>query len=316
MTVSETNCVIGPRPHQAVHGFLCESHFQRFGQNLRDVELEATYLDARPSMQQRMDAGGGSLASERAPARLDVLVHTDHRRGTGMSETDDDANAAGHTLPILDVLHSWARVVREERGLTERATEVRMPDGGPSAWAPSAVTITGERDLLTRHLEWIAAQPWCDEAYTDVRQLLSQLRIANHHQPDRPYSHCPVLVDGESCHGQVWIHDELQPVWRRYTDRCSKTWEQAPGSAVCDTCGANWATDAEKARLRRMIGDAASELARPRTDDGRPMLTAAELVDQGHVSSLVNVRVKAHRLGLVSVDGHYDPEAFGERVCA
>jgi hypothetical protein len=85
-----------------------------------------------------------------APARLDVLVHRDTRRGTGKSETEDDELAAGKTLPVLDVLHSWARVVREERGFTSQA----------------AVTISGERDVLTRALDWIAEQPWVDEMYT------------------------------------------------------------------------------------------------------------------------------------------------------
>lgn len=299
MTEATTTCVIGPRPHQATHGFLCEGHFSRLAQNLRDIETEATFLDARPSMQQRMDAGGGSLASERAPAKLDVLVHTDRRRGTGKSETDDDAIAAGKTLPILDVLHSWARLVREERDLEP----------------PQTVTISGERDLLTRHLEWVAAQAWVDEAYGDVRQLHSQLLIANERQPDRPYSQCPVILDGLGCPGQVWIHDELQPVWRRYPDRCSKSWEHAPGAAVCDACGSSWATDAEKARLRRMIDDAATELARPRTDDGRPMLTQQELMTELGWT-WTNVRVFIHRKGLVAVDGHYDPAQFRDKATA
>src|SRR5207253_7958015 len=125
---------------------------------LREVEDEATMLDARPSISQRIGSGHGSLPSERAPAKLNVLVHTDHRRGTGKSETDDDANAGGDTLPILDVLHSWARVVREERDLQP----------------PDTVTVSGERDLLTSHLDWVAGQPWVDEAYADVRRLLSQ----------------------------------------------------------------------------------------------------------------------------------------------
>lgn len=300
MTEPTATCAIGSRAHQAEHGNLCTAHLERAAIMLRDIEHEATHLDARPSMQQTMDSGGGSLASERSPARLDVLVHTDRRRGTGKSETEDDAIAAGHTLPILDVLHSWARVVREERDLTP----------------PAVVTVFGERDLLTRHLPWIAEQPWVDECYTDLRQLLGQLRIANATQPDRPHSRCPVIVDGHGCTGQVWIHDELQPVWRRYPDRCSQTWEQAPGAAVCDTCGSAWSTAADKARLQRMVEDMTAELTRPRTDDGRPMLTADELVQQGHVTSLVNVRVKAHRLGVVSINGHYDPDWFRSKDCA
>ena len=111
-------CVVHSKPTEARHGLLCVAHFDRLADMLRQIEEEAAILSAVPSMAIRTGSGGGSLASTRAPARLDVLVHLDTRRGTGRSETDDDQIAAGQTLPVLDVLHSWARVVREERGLT------------------------------------------------------------------------------------------------------------------------------------------------------------------------------------------------------
>lgn len=281
-------------------GHLCAGHLDRLASMLREVEDEAALLSPLPSMQQRMDGGHGGLPSERAPARLEVLVHQDHRRGTGKSETDDDALAAGDTLPVLDVLHSWARLVREERDLT----------------ADGPATVMGERGLLTRHLEWIAEQDWVDEAYRDIRTLIGQLRAANGHRAERPHSACPVVLDSQSCTGSVWIRDELQPVWRRYTDRCAQTWEPAPGAAICDMCGASWVTAADKARLKRMIADAAQEAARPTTEDGRRMLTADELVAQGYATTRGNVRVIAHRNGLVSVDGHYDPDDFRERMSA
>lgn len=297
-------CIVCSGDHEAVVGLMCQGHFDRMGQMLTDLELEAAVLSAVPSMQQRMDGGHGSLASERAPARLDVLVHTDRRRGTGKSETDDDAHAAGETLPILDVLHSWARIVREERGLT---------DGGP-------VTVVSERAVLALHREWIATQPWADECFTDLRQLLSQLRAANGHRAERPFSNCPAIIGGDYCTGNVWIREEIQPVWRRYRDRCAKTWEPAPGAAFCDTCHATWETEADKARLKRMADDQRAQVARealrPRTEDGQPMLTADELVAKGHVSSASNVRVRAHRAGVVSVDGHYDPRWFTDKASA
>lgn len=113
-----TGCVVHGKPAEAQHGLLCEGHYQRLSEMLRDIEDEAAILSAVPSMAIRTGSGGGSLASTRTPARLNVLVHRDHRRGTGKSETEDDALAAGHTLAVLEVLHSWARMVREERGLT------------------------------------------------------------------------------------------------------------------------------------------------------------------------------------------------------
>ena len=91
----------------------------------------------------------------------------------------------------------------------------------------------------------------------------------------------------------------------------------APAGPIrCQRCGATWATREDEARLRVMRADVARDALRPRTDDGRPMLTAAELVDRGLVSSISNVRVIAHRRRIPSVRGHYDPDAFPQRVTA
>lgn len=256
----------------AVIGYLCRGHFERLGAMLRDIEDEAAILSAVPSMQQRVGSGKGSLASERAPARLDVLVHTDRRRGTGRSETDDDANAAGDTLPILDVLHSWARVVREERG-----------------FVPGSVTVTGERDLLTRQLEWIAEQPWVDECYGDLSRLLGQLRACNGTAPEKPAGRCYLPdVDGE-CGGPIWV-------------------DQVAGHAYCGRCRATW-DGPQLALLNHEMQQQRREAARPRTDDGRPMETAEEIA--ARIGKTVNaVRILASRSGMVSTDGHYDPALF------
>ena len=284
-------CVVGSKAHSADVGYLCTHHLDRLAANLRTVEEQAALLTAVPSFQQRTGSRGGSLASHRAPARLEVLVHNDPRHGTGRSEEDDDALAAGETLSILGTLGSWARLVREERQLS----------------APATVTISGERDLLSRNLPWIAAQAWVDELEHDVRLLAGQLKAQNGTGADRPYSACPL------CTGHVWVRDEIQPVWRRYPDRCSRTWEQAPGAAVCDTCGAKWETDADKARLKRMVDDAATELSRPRTEGGTPMRTAEELaIDHG--LKVTAVRMRLSRAGAKAVHGsYYDPAALGTR---
>jgi len=292
--MTETRCVICTADKAAVVGLLCAGHHSRLASMLRDVEDEACHLDARPSMQQRMDSGKGSLASERAPVRLEVVVLNDRRtRGAGQrppgphcvecwhGSCEDirawlDAQAAGavQAMSILDVLGSWARLVREERDLAE----------------PDSVTITGERDLLTRQLDWVAAQPWVDEAYSDLRTLLGQLRSANGTTPEKPAGRCPDLITGSDCGGPVWV-------------------DGAAGHAYCSRCRRTW-DGRELNRLGLILEAQRREAARPRADDGEPMLTAAELVAKGYVSSPVNVRVKAHRLGLVSVDGHYDPRWF------
>src|SRR5690349_17351301 len=80
-----TNCVIGQREHEATVGYLCEHHRQRLSAMLRDIEDGVIDLDTRLSMQVGYDVGHHSLASERSPVRLDVLVMLDRRRGAGVS---------------------------------------------------------------------------------------------------------------------------------------------------------------------------------------------------------------------------------------
>lgn len=210
--IGSGECIVASRPHLAAVGaMICRRHLEQIGIWLREIEDETCLLDARPSLAIRLDGGHASLASEQAPVRLNVLVHTDHRRGTGKSETDDDAHAAGDTLPILDVLHSWARIVREERHLA----------------TPRRITVSGERDLLTRQLEWIAEQPWVDEMFGEVKKLVAQLKRVNG-TADLPVGKCSTLYDGEECGGHIrnveLQHDDgsTEPGFR--CDRCRRVW--------------------------------------------------------------------------------------------
>lgn len=305
---------------QPTVGLVCAGHFARLGDTLAALEAEATVLSAVPSMQASTGNRSSGLASQRPNARLNVIAMNDRRtvayepRLPGPSchhcwhETcqlirnwmDAYDSQATDLASVLGTLHGWAAHIRQERGFTT---------AGP-------ITLASERGTLARHLEWACQQPWIGRMYDAITNLMAALRAANGHRPDKPYSRCPTIVAGQTCNGQVWLHDELQPVWRRLADRCTRNWEQAPGPAVCDTCGAKWATAAEKARLDRMIDDSARELTRPRTDDGRPMLTAEELVERGIVSTVSNVRVQAHRRGKSSVEGHYDPKWFTAKVSA
>ncbi len=283
-------CVLGSRPHRADPGLLlCAAHLDRLANTLRTIEDEAIHLETRPSMAIRYDHGGGGLASERSPARIDALVLRDRRRGTGIPRSGEpDVWGYDETPSVLETLHSWARVVREERDLG----------------VPASVTITGERDTLSRHLSWAAAQPWIDEMHDDLRKLAAHLKRVNGTQPDRPVGRCylpvesyaggqpngSVRLDG-TCNGPVWVDD-------------------AAGHAHCGACRSTW-DGPQLALLKHALDQARLEAARPRTADGRRMLTAAELVAAGIVSTVSNVRVIAHRLGAPAVSGHYDPALFG-----
>lgn len=331
------NCVICTKPRESVHGFLCAGHFSRFAAMLRQVEEEALALDPVPSMAIQTDGGGGSLPSERAPARLDVLAFadpqtrrwvpddtprfnppapksfgpwclfcdhdscTDWRTGRRRDLHDDEHDAgSARLLSILGVLHGWARVVREDRDLAD----------------PERVTITGERDLLTRHLDWIAAQPFVDEAFAEIRDLFEGLKALNHTQDDRPAGSCFLFDEnGALCSGRIWRRESRRVVWRVTEDRCERQpVEVNDGPAYCDKCGKEW-DGADLDRLNLILEREALEAARPKTEDGRRMLTQQELmVELGMTWN--NVRVIIHRKHLKSVDGHYDPKDFKGKMTA
>jgi hypothetical protein len=311
------SCVICTTEREATHGYLCTAHFERLAGALRDIEDQAASLDPVPSMAQRSGSGGGTLASHRAPARLDVLVHTDRRSrpagarrpGPACSEcwhdtcTDIrtwldayDAHALD-TLAVLDVLHSWARITREERALAD----------------PQTVTVTGERDTLTRQLEWIAAQPWVDEMYADTQTLLGQLVTINRTGPDRPVGRCylPAATEDGTCGGHIWRTEQPAMPWVSLTDRCTRiTVETADGPAYCDRCAAQWEGKAALKRLE-LIAELEREAGRPHTDDGRPMLTAYELAER-FGTSVNAVRLRLSRARIKAVGSHYHPDALSK----
>lgn len=261
------NCVIGSKPHMADSGYLCSGHAQKLADTLRELEDEYALLSAVPSMMIR-SGRGGSLASHRSPAVLDVLVATDRRRGTGHIGSDaEDPWGLDDTASVLDVLHSWARVVREERGLA----------------APQQVTVSGERDLLTRHLPWVAGQAWVDDAYGELRALLGQLKATNGTAEVKPTARCHLPAADGSCGGDIRVDD---------------------GYAYCGKCGETWTNEQACVLLEQIHA-----LSRPLTDDGRAMMTVAELVVRfgGNANS---VRVRLSRAGIRGVDGYYDTAAF------
>jgi hypothetical protein len=197
-------CVICTEERQAIHGLLCTPHFERVASWLHEIEVEAAYLSPMKSMQIASGNRGAGLASHRSPARLDVIVARDRRRGTGIPLVGEpDPWGFDDTASILDTLHSWARVVREERDLA----------------SPDHVTILSERRTLSAQLDWICEQPWVDEMVDELRALRRQLKASNGTNEIRKKAVgiCPTLLEEGECGGRLWPDD-------------------ARGHVTCDTC--------------------------------------------------------------------------------
>jgi hypothetical protein len=251
--VSETNCVIGSKPHAADVGYLCRHHLEELGRILRDVEDEAVHLSAVPSMQQSSGSRGGTLASHRAPARLDVVVANDHRRGTGIPLSGEpDPWGMDDTPSVLNTLHSWARVVREDRVLS----------------VPASITVTGERDLLSRQLDWISEQLWVDELVDELRKLLMALRRINGTNALRKKSVgvCPTLLEDGECGGRLWPNDER-------------------GDVTCELCGRLFEPSELRLLGKMLIQQGYVELFRAEWFTGVPAGTIRRWVSEGRCTS-------------------------------
>jgi hypothetical protein len=220
-------CLLGLWKHRPSAGLLtCQRHFDDLAAWLIDVESEARKLDARPSMEIRWDqTGGGSLAFERAPVRINVTVATD-RRHILDSEVDHPAGFdRSGMLSAYETLHRYAQMVREQRSLAIPTVQwaERTPGWtvlGPycdppcrhetCGWwwrdRPAHLDVASERQVLSRHLEWIAGQPWVAQLNADVRLLRTQLQEANGTSDPKPLpGRCPRFDDATNvCDGRLW----------------------------------------------------------------------------------------------------------------
>lgn len=253
MSEPAPNCVICTTERPATHGYVCLNHFERVASWLHEIEVEAAYLNPVKSMQIATGNRGAGLASQRSPARIDVIVARDRRRGTGIPVVGEpDPWGLDDTASILDTLHSWARLVREERELA----------------TPDRVTVLSERRTLTAQLEWICEQPWVDELVTELRQLRSQLKASNGTNEIRkkPVGICPTLLEEGECGGRLWPED-------------------IKGHVVCDTCDRVFVPEELRHLGEMLIRQGYVEVFRAEWFTGVPAGTIRRWVAEGKCTS-------------------------------
>lgn len=160
--------------------------------------------------------GGGTGASgkpgSRPPCDLDVADITDPRSTTSQQLT------------------SWAALVIEERQLSQRTSL----DGEQAA------------RLLTVHAEWLAAQPFVDEAMSEIGDAAYRIRRACKDLPEPPLGKCPdidPMGEKDRCGGPLRLTytrpvgafggnlyvsgDDAEAVVHVACTRCGSTWAEA-----------------------------------------------------------------------------------------
>jgi hypothetical protein len=280
----EQHCVIGDREHHSAHDGLlvCRNHLDELGRFLREIEDEAAVLEVAPSLAISYERSSGGLASEQAPVRLDVVAYTDPRtnlvpatdlqrqriehvdhcdggcRGRCRARAigpfclfcdhdsckawragrrrdlhDDEQDArSDQVLSALAVLHAWADNVRDDRKLTR----------------PEHVTLSGERNLLTRQLvDWVARQYYVADFYDELQRLTRSLKRANNTVEVHAGTCDTLRPDGELCGGKVW-HVLVKPDGKVVRGGRMPGPDDEPGFR-CATCRRVW-TGTEAVRKR------------------------------------------------------------------
>lgn len=155
----------------------------------------------------------------------------------------------------------------------------------------AAATVASERDTLTRHLEHIAHADWANACYHALAQLLGQLKAANGTAEEKPVGRCYLpTVDG-TCDGPVWV-------------------DSAAGHAHCGRCQQTW----DGPQLA-MLSYELERAKRPTDTAGQPLWTTAEIATEQGVKDRT-IATWAHRHGITSTDGYWDPADFRRQAVA
>ncbi|HEV8178614.1 MAG TPA: hypothetical protein VGP44_13135 [Gemmatimonadales bacterium] len=174
---------------------LCKDCTERIVATLDDV---VTLYSLLPVVKRPGSTGTGRPGKGKAPpvpVRLDVLVLMD-ARSDHLGWVDEHGDRHHHPGPrdVPSVLESWARMVREERDLTD----------------VGQATVFTEANVLRVHNDWICAQPWVDEYWDEIRRIYSDLRTVCGEPKPKSIGPCPNVLDypellGPAC--RVCVHD-------------------------------------------------------------------------------------------------------------
>ena len=185
----------GEEPPLADDGLmLCRHCLGRLNRALSDIVTLWPLLDEMITPGNNGNGGGASgKPGSRPPCDLDVADITDPRSTTSQQLT------------------SWAALVIEERQLSQRTSL----DGEQAA------------RLLTVHAEWLAAQPFVDEAMSEIGDAAYRIRRACKDLPEPPLGKCPDIDprgESDTCGGPLRWHDGTVAV-------------------ICGRCGSRWRSD-------------------------------------------------------------------------
>lgn len=211
---SKTACLICAKRRKDMSGTVCDSCRQTLRSRLQ--ELPALWVEAHNCLMPHKGGHGSNTGEPTLGVNLTALDFISGRE-------------------ILDTLHGWERIIREDRKLTPPALVSSQPTRGHEI----AATVTFHQT----HLQWLCEQTWADEYAKEVFTLYAKGTAAakRYLDPARRIS-CPAPADaGASCGQTLTISDAdlLAVVPCR---RCGTQWTVARLIAVgtSDEQAATW----------------------------------------------------------------------------
>ena len=188
-------------PPLTTHGMLCARCHGRLARDLADIITCWSLLSELHEPGRGGSGHHGKRADPPAPVNLDVTDVTDPR-----------------TSGVIAAM-GWAQIVVEERRLSV---------------APSDVADAAA--LIARHIDWVAAQDWADDACDEISAAARTLRHITGDAPDPPIGTCP----------------DIDPRGEHDTCGGPLRWVDGSTAVVCGRCGSAWA-DADMPHLLRVV---------------------------------------------------------------
>lgn len=187
---------------------ICDPCVIRIGYTLDDIVAHALAASVEPVTDW---AGIRGVPGSKPPINLDGV-------DPALTLVDMD----GESVPVLEVLESWERLVRAERGM--------VPYGPASATRggrDTTATLTGVTAFLRASLDWWATRP--DLPVEDLdRETRLCARAMRHHDRDRPTGGwrvpCPTIGDDGDCGWPITVY-RVAPDEHAPCRRCGRVWD-------------------------------------------------------------------------------------------
>lgn len=185
--------------------YACEACGYKLRAMLRELPRHMPLLEAllRPGSN-LPGRGGAGRAHSPMPVRLDIMDLLGPGHAVALDDPHGEQSAG---VPITALLYGWARYIANHHpsvGRDQYGTVQVQPCDGP--YSRAGATVAAWSTWLIAYLPYAVTQPWVDDMYEQVEQLLQRVRAKTGTRPGktRKDAPCPECT----CFALVAVDDE------------------------------------------------------------------------------------------------------------